>query len=153
MRRTPALLATAAVLAVLPASSAAAAPPEEFDVSIDYPAGVVCAFPLSLDASGKTKVIDRGDSTIVTGPRNVFTLTNDATGASTTQRLGGIFKDRSLGGGLTATVSTGRNLVLTSNAGAVLLVGRYEFTLDADGALVGRYEGKGQLVDLCARLS
>lgn len=152
MRRSVVPLA-AAVLAVLTAAPASAAPPEEFSDTGTYPAGTLCQFPLQIEFSGKSKVLERDGYVIITGPRNVLVLTNAATGASATVRLGGIFKDADLGGGRTATVATGRNFVGTRNAGLVLLVGRFEFTLDAGFNLIGDYEGRGQIIDLCAEVS
>jgi len=147
MRRLLAFLSVIG-FATIPATSAVAAPPDEFEGTGTYD----CGFPLEYVATGKFKAIEKGDYVILVGPRNVLEVENGETGETAIYRVGGIFKDVVNADGTTTTVSSGRNIILTPNASALLLIGRWEFTLDEEFNLVGGLTGSGEIIDLCEEL-
>ena len=151
--RRPAVLALALVAAVLPAApAAAAAPPVRSDFAVTFPAGLYCEFPLLVESTSKVKVVEREDSTVLTAANEVLTLTDLDSGASVGVRLGGTYRDSVLEGGGSLTVTTGRTLIATPTTGVTLLVGRFEATRGADGALLGGFVGSGRQVQLCDQL-
>jgi hypothetical protein len=158
MRQIPAI-ATGVLLvlsAALPtAATPAHGPPEPVSLVIDLPAGAACAFPVRIEAHGKTKTIALpGGRTIVTSPGLEATVTNLASPNNrVTLNVTGAFHQRILDNGNVETVSTGRSLLVDPEAGFVLARGRFSFVFDAGGTLVQPLTGKGKLTDVCELLT
>jgi hypothetical protein len=130
------------------------------DVSGTIPPEVVaqfpgaCSFPMQLDLSGKGKVITLPDGRrILTSPGLHVTVTNVDTGEQATFNITGTFHETTNPEtGEVTTVVTGRNLLFDPEAGIVLLSGNFSFVFDAEGNLIQSFEGKGQVIDVCALL-
>jgi hypothetical protein len=131
------------------------------DVSGTIPPEVVaqfpgaCSFPMQLDLSGKGKVITLPDGRrILTSPGLHVTVTNVDTGEQATFNITGTFHETTNPEtGEVTTVVTGRNLLFDPEAGVVLTIGQFTFVFDAEGNLIQPFEGKGQVIDVCALLA
>jgi hypothetical protein len=130
------------------------------DVSGTIPPEVVaqfpgaCSFPMQLDLSGKGKVITLPDGRrILTSPGLHVTVTNMDNGEQATFNITGTFHETTnLETGEVTTVVTGRNLLFDPEAGVVLTIGNFSFVFDDEGNLIQSFEGKGQVIDVCALL-
>lgn len=141
-------LALAMVVALPRATSAA--PPEPFDDT--FVVEDECAFPVLVEASGKTKFIDLpGERTLITAPKLRATLTNLETGKQVTRGITGAFHIRTLANGDTVYVFTGRNLLFGPDTDFVLTIGRFTARESAAGEF-SPLTGKGRVVDVCALL-
>jgi hypothetical protein len=128
-------------------TQAVAAPREEFEDSIVYD----CGFPLELEATGKLKAMEKKDYVLVVGQRNDFRFRNGETGESVTYRSGGVLQVVVNADGTTTIFSAGRNLILTGNASALFLVGRFNITLDEEFTR-GNSPGVKRVIDICDAL-
>ena len=131
------------------------------DVSGTIPPEVVaqffpghCSFPIQLELSGKGKVITLPDGRrILTSPGLHVTVTNVDNGEQATFNVTGTFHETTnLETGEVTTVVTGRNLLFDPEAGVVLTIGKITYVFDAEGNLIQAFEGKGQVIDVCALL-
>jgi hypothetical protein len=114
-----------------------------------------CDFPLQLDVSGKGKVITLPDGRrILTSPGLHVTATNlDTPENQATFNITGAFHETTNPeNGEVTTKVTGRNLLFDPEAGIVLTIGNFSFVFDAEGNLIQSFEGKGQVIDVCALL-
>ena len=153
-RRSRAVAATAAAALALCSAPAFAAPPEPIDQTIELDAGVVCAFPVELVLTGKTKTIELpGGRIIVTAPDQYATVTNLANGSSVTLNITGTFHVTTAANGDVVTVATGRNALLDPVAGFVLTEGDFTFAFDAAGNLIAPLSGTGRVTDICAMVA
>ncbi len=125
-------------------------PPE--DVAQFFPGH--CSFPIQLELSGKGKVITLPDGRrILTSPGLHVTVTNVETGEQATFNITGtLHETTNLETGEVTTVVTGRNLLFDPEAGVVLTIGNFTYVFDAEGNLIQPFEGKGQVIDVCALL-
>ena len=137
------------------ASAAQGRAPEDQDFTFVWDdASAICGFPVEVHASGKAKLILLpGGRATALSPALVATVTNLATGATTTLSITGAFHMTTQANGNMVTVVTGRNLLTDPIAGFVLAVGRFSFTFDSQGNLVEPLSGLGKLTDVCALLS
>jgi len=115
----------------------------------------ICGFPFLVGPTGKEKVLELpGGRTILIKPAGKVTLTNGNTGTTVTVNVTGPIQFNPLPDGGTEVVFLGHNIVGNPEAGfLVLLIGRFDFTSDAEGGIVQDLEGNGQRIDLCALLS
>ncbi len=113
-----------------------------------------CSFPIQLELSGKGKTIELPDGRrILTSPGLHVTVTNVETGEQATFNITGTFHETTnLETGEVTTVVTGRNLLFDPEAGVVLTIGNFTYVFDAEGNLIQPFEGKGQVIDVCALL-
>jgi hypothetical protein len=125
-------------------------PPE--DVAEFFPGH--CSFPIQLELSGKGKVITLPDGRrILTSPGLHVTVTNVETGEQATFNVTGTFHETTnLETDEVTTMVTGRNLLFDPEAGVVLTIGNFTYVHDAEGDLIQAFEGKGQVIDVCALL-
>ena len=114
-----------------------------------------CEFPVSIEATGKQKVIELpGGPTIFTFPGYFVTLTNvDDQTKQVTLNVTGSLHQTILENGDVVTVVTGRNLLGDPEAGFVLAEGRFSFVFDSEGNLIQPLTGEGQITDVCGLLS
>jgi hypothetical protein len=113
-----------------------------------------CSFPIQLELSGKGKVITLPDDRrILTSPGLDVIVTNMKTGEQATFTITGtLHETTNLETGEVTTVVTGRNLLFDPEAGVVLTIGEFTYVFDAKGNLIQAFEGKGQVIDVCALL-
>ncbi len=140
--------ALALAVALVAAKDVSAAPPEPVDDT--FTVEEVCAFPVTLEVSGKGKVIELpGDRVLGLSPDLRVTLTNEDDPANqVTYVITGAFHITTLADGTQVVVATGRNL-LFDPSGMFLTIGRFTFVPDT-GMLA---TGKGRMIDVCARLA
>src|SRR5215210_1490274 len=141
--------ALALTIALVAAKDVSAAPPEPVDET-PFTVEDVCAFPVTLEVSGKGKVIELpGDRLLGLSPGLRVTLTNEDDPANqVTYVITGAFHVTTLADGTQVVVATGRNL-LFDPSGMFLTIGRFTFVPDT-GMLA---TGKGRMIDVCARLA
>ncbi len=113
-----------------------------------------CSFPIQLELSGKGKAITLPDGRrIITSPGLHVTITNLDNGEQATFNITGTFHETTNPqNGEVTTRITGRNLLFDPEAGVVLTIGNFFFVFDAEGNLIQPFEGKGQVIDVCALL-
>ena len=118
-------------------------------------ASEICGFQFLVDPTGKLKTLELpGGRTILISPAASGTFTNGNTGTTVTLNLTGPIQFNPLPDGGTEVLFLGHNIVGNPEAGfLVLLIGRFDFTSDAEGGIVQDLEGNGQRIDLCALLS
>ena len=136
--------------------------PEDFTATIivdpedpEPPLPGHCSFPIQLDLSGKAKTIELPDgSAIMTSPGLFVTVTNlDTPENQVTLNITGTLHETTAENGDVTTRITGRNLPFDPEAGVNLTIGNFSFVFDAEGNLLQSFEGKGQVIDVCALLS
>ncbi len=155
MRFAHATLALAAV--TLTASGAAAAnqggAPAPLDVNVEFAAGEVCAFPVSMVFDGKLKVMSfSGDRTTAVWPGLRATFTNLADhGKSVTLRGSGTFHDTVQPDGSVLSVNTGHVYLIGGRFGASLYIGNFTTTLPAGGDYTDPV-GHFRLIDVCGMI-
>ena len=117
--------------------------------------GGSCDFPIRLVVSGKGKTITLPNgSRIITSPGLFVTVTNLATPENqTTLNITGTFHETTAANGDVTTRITGRNLPFDPVKGINLTIGNFSFVFDKNGNLLQSFEGKGQVIDVCALLS
>ena len=163
MKRAIVVLALSVILAltmaaptVLARSDNGTAPEDVEGTFIVNPGdpGGSCAFPLQLEVSGKGKTITLPDGRrILTSPGLHVTATNLDNGEQATFSITGAFHETTNPEtGEVTTKVTGRNLLFDPEAGVVLTIGNFSFVFDAEGNLIQSFEGKGQVIDVCALL-
>jgi len=150
-----------AVAAVLGCASSAAA-----DFTIDFPAGLACAFELRIDGSGGHQVerdfFDKNGNLVRSfsaGTGSALTFTNVGTGATlSTKSNGAVSQVTPNPDGSSTEVDTGHNILILfptdvpAGPSTTLYVGRVVFTVDSSGnfTLQGH---SGTATDICAALS
>jgi hypothetical protein len=164
------LLACTISAAIGCAAPAFAAPPIRIEPppqTLDFPAGVACAFPLQLELSGanfhfKEFVDGNGNPVraILAGKGSFMTFTNVDTDATFSARAYGFAAHRvyNLDGTITETV-TGHVVQILfptdvpAGPSTTLYVGRLVFTYDATtGATLNLQSFTGKSTDICAAL-
>jgi hypothetical protein len=143
-----------------------AAPPDEvtFDVDLDGEDDEddlpqVCDFPVLLELTGKSKVIELGGGrTIVTAPNLKVVATNLTEPANQVSlNITGAIHQKTLGDGSVKSVFTGRNLVLGTLDVPTFLdltIGHFTFVLAANGTtIVQELSGTGQRIKICDLLA
>lgn len=147
---------------VVGAGPVAAAPPTQSGkpgvlFEGDLPAGSTCSFEVHVLQTGKEKIINLPGERITTAsPGQKVTLTNNATGESTSYVITGSRHELTTNG-ITEVKVTGRNVALnfagkSSKPGIFLLVGNFNFALRGD-VEERLFSGAGQVTDVCAVLS
>jgi hypothetical protein len=133
-----------------PEDASGTIPPE--DVAQFFPGH--CSFPIQLELSGKGNVITLPDGRrILTSPGLHVTVTNMDNGEQATFNITGTFHETTNPeNGEVTTKVTGRNLLFDPEAGVVLTIGEFTYVFDAEGNLIQAFEGKGQVIDVCALL-
>jgi hypothetical protein len=137
------------------ASAAEGRKPDRLDDTFVWDdASAICGFPVEVHVSGKAKLIVLSrDRATALSPALEATVTNLATGATITLSITGAFHETTQANGDVVVLGTGRNLLTDPVAGFVLAVGRFSWTVDAQGNLVQPLSGIGQLTNVCALLS
>ncbi len=119
----------------------------------DYPGS--CAFPFSLEFSGKAKTIQLPNGGFIfTSPGLDVTKTNldKPENQATFNITGSVYQSTSENGDV-VTVMTGRNFAIDPVAGTTVVIGRFSFVFDAEGNLIQQQMGTGQRIDVCELLS
>ena len=144
------MVSARSVNGVAPEDVSGTIPPK--DVAKFFPGH--CSFPIQLELSGKGKTIELPDGRrILTSPGLFVTVTNVETGEQATLNITGTFHETTNPqNGEVTTVITGRNLLFDPEAGVVLTIGPFTYVFDAEGNLIQAFEGKGQVIDVCALL-
>ena len=133
--------------------------PEEYTVT--YGPEVIaqfpghCSFPMQLEVSGKTKMIEQGNGGVIfTSPGAFATVTNLANGEQATFNVTGSAHKSILENGNVETVMTGRNLALDPVAGTFVSMGRFTYVNNpTDTVNLVPVSGEGRMIDVCALLS
>ena len=114
-----------------------------------------CSFPMQLEVSGKTKMIEQGNGGVIfTSPGAFATVTNLANGEQATFNVTGSLHKSILENGNVETVMTGRNLALDPVAGTFVSMGRFTYVNDpTDTTNLVPVSGEGRMIDVCALLS
>ncbi|MGM0931056.1 MAG: hypothetical protein ACQEXN_15315 [Actinomycetota bacterium] len=156
--RIPTVLIAGLVATAGPVAAANAAPPS--DVSDSGTLSDFCTFPVEYTLTGKSKVITKPDGQrIITSPGQRITLS--ANGNTVSYVITGTRFERDVvaNGETTTEVEVkGRNILINSIAtserpGIFLVVGNFNFALDAAGDEVRVFDGRGQVTDVCEALS
>ena len=130
-------------------------PPIDVSGSSDFPAGVLCSFPVNVTGTGKFKeVILPGGRTKLSFPGHISTITNLA---SPTNQLtlhdGGSWHVTQTATGVVYKL-TGRNFWVGSQSGFVFATGNFTAVEDANGNELQPISGHGTLIsDVCAMIS
>jgi hypothetical protein len=149
------------IVAVLGAASSAIA-----DFTVDFPAGLACAFFLRIEGSGGNQImrefLDKNGNivrTLTTGTGSALTFTNVDTGATLSLRSNGAVMNVTINpDGSQTVVSTGHNILILfptdvpAGPTTTLYVGRVVFTIDSIGTFTLQ-QHSGQASDICASLS
>ena len=143
----------ALALALVAARGASAAPPEPINDA--FTVRGVCDFPVRFQVSGKAKVIELpGGRFISVNPGLRATLTNKK---EPTHRVSyvvtGAAHVTELPSGELFVVFTGRNLFFDPSYGIILTMGRFTEVIDPQTGESTPPEGKGRVIDVCARLA
>jgi hypothetical protein len=162
-RRRIALLLAIGLLFVLVPSAAAKQQAPSHNV-IEFGAGEVCAFPISIEdwswTRTKTVVRNGQEYTVIVGPA-LNLVTNLDTGAKTKVRTSGRVVIWEPGDGTQRTRATGRTLFYFfpgdknprgEGNGLYLAIGRARQTLDLGSNVVTRFHLSGRSRDICARI-
>lgn len=138
------------VVGVTPASSESNAP-EELDLVLHLGAGEVCAFPIDIHLTGKTKTIEQADDRLlVISPGQEIVVTNvDEPSNQVTLNITGSLHTTTEANGTLRTQASGRNALFDPIAGFVLAMGNFTYAFDANGNLIEPLNGKGRLLDIC----
>ncbi len=153
------ILVIAAVLAA--ASSAIAA-----DFTVDFPAGLACAFSLRIEGSGGHQILrgfldENGNivRTLTTGTGSALTFTNLNTDVTLSLSSNGAVTNVTKNpDGSETVVTTGHNILILfptdvpAGPTTTLYVGRVVFTIDSSGTFTLQ-EHRGEAIDICAALS
>lgn len=146
-----ALAAVAPPFAHLAPAQGRGGPPQPISDTFVVPANLTgCGFDIQLVDKGKEGFIDLpGGRFIVTSPALKVTATNlsDPT-HSVRLSITGAFHYTQQGQNLLLTL-TGRNLFITPETGAVLLIGRFTIVMDSNGNTVQPLSGNGQIISMC----
>jgi hypothetical protein len=123
------------------------------EVIAQYPGH--CSFPMQLEISGKTKMIEQGNGgVIITSPGAFATVTNLANGEQATFNITGSAHKSTLENGNVETVMTGRNFAIDPVSGTFVSMGRFSFVNDpTDTTNIVPVSGEGRMIDVCALLS
>jgi hypothetical protein len=128
--------------------------PEHFEDSFTIEG--ICSFPVQLELSGKSKVIELADGkSIIIAPGEFATFTNlDDPSKQEILGITGAFHQSVLANGDTEFIVTGRNLLLGFDPDAlfVVTVGNFSFVFDENFNLVQPVTGDGRVIDICALL-
>jgi hypothetical protein len=135
------------------------AAPQEYSVTYgpedlaQYPGH--CSFPMQLEISGKTKMIEQGNGgVIITSPGAFATVTNLANGEQATFNITGSAHKSTLENGNVETVMTGRNFAIDPVSGTFVSMGRFSFVNDpTDTTNIVPVSGEGRMIDVCALMS
>ena len=166
-RLIPALLVTGFLAAAGPVAAATAAPPSSANgvppskVSGGATLTNFCSFPVKYTVTGKAKAITKpnGDR-IFTSPGQRITLS--ANGKTVSYVITGSRFERDVvvkGEAITEVEVKGRNILInergvTETSGIFLVVGNFDFALNATGEERGfDPDGKGKVTDVCKALS
>jgi hypothetical protein len=145
-----------AVVLVLPRASSAAPPGDVDAEDVPLPG---CAFPVSADVSGKSKVMDLpSGQTLITSPDLRITLTNEVEQTNqVTYVITGSFLTTEQDDGNLLVEARGRNLIFGEGVGIFLTIGQFTFTgREADEGVIVAITpptGEGSLTDVCALLA
>ncbi len=148
------LAATLALaLALVTTRNVSAAPPEPVDFAFTDREG--CDFPVRVEVSGKTKLMELpGGRFISINPGLRATLTNKK---EPTHRVSysitGAAHVTELPSGELFVVFTGRNIFSDPSYGIILTTGRFTQVIDPQTGESTPPEGKGRVIDVCARLA
>jgi hypothetical protein len=140
------------------AAPAVAAPPEpitySFTVKTNSKFGH-CAFPVLVEATGKSKAIESPTGEVVGVSTNTkVTVTNlDDPTKTVTYSVNGTFHNSTDADGNVTTTATGSNLLTDPKAGVVITNGTFTFTFDKKGKLIQGLSGTGSITDVCAALA
>jgi hypothetical protein len=148
------VLGMAAVLALSKASLAAPVPVD----TQPFPVGGYCEFPVSVQLSGKTNVVELpGPDQLFTAPGQHTTLTNLQEPANrVTVNSAGPGRVTPLDDGGVLVVARGHNILYDPGEGIFLTIGYVRFTVAAGtdvGGDITILESHGRIVDLCQRLA
>jgi len=127
--------------------------PVEQPLTLDENVSALCGFPVLVALSGKQKVLELPNRTITTGPGLDITLVNGNTGRTVTLNITGAIRFDPLPNQHTDIVLTGRNLFGDFELGLLLLRGRFDFIVDANGNGVRPLQGNGHVTDVCALIA
>lgn len=158
-------VATAAALALLGSITAAGAAAAS-DFTLDFDAGLACAFPLRVEGTvGNTIVREFTDEnghvvrTLSTGTGSALTFTNLESQATVSLRSNGaVSRSTTLADGSTRTVTGGHNVLILfptdvpAGPSTVLYTGQTVYTVDPTGVFT-LLKASGTSRDLCAELS
>jgi hypothetical protein len=139
-------------LALVAARAASAAPPEPY--AFHFTDKESCDFPVRVQVRGKSKFTELpGGRFIAINPSTRVRLTNKE---EPTHRLSysitGAAHVTELPSGKWFVVYTGRNIFADPSYGILLTVGRFTTVLDPESGEETHPEGKGRVIDVCARL-
>ncbi|WP_394252747.1 hypothetical protein [Arthrobacter pityocampae] len=159
-RLIPAVLIAAFVASAGPVATASAAPPT--DAGGSGTLSGFCSFDVGYTVTGKSKTITKpSGERIITSPGQKVTLSANGTTVSYVITGSRRETDVTVGGEVITEVQVkGRNILVnpiatSENPGLFLVVGNFNYALDANGVEVRTFnvDGPGQVTDICQVLS
>jgi hypothetical protein len=156
------ILTILVIAAVLGATSSAIAA----DFTVDFPAGLACAFSLRIEGSGGNQIIrefldENGNIVriLTTGTGSALTFTNLDTGTTLSLRSNGAVTNvTNNADGSQTVVTMGHNILILfptdvpAGPTTTLYVGRVVFTIDSSGTFTLQ-QHRGEAIDICASLA
>lgn len=154
LRLTSALFLIAFVCGPAAEAALAQGPPQEITYFNEYDAGEACPFPVSIEVSGKEKVIFLpGGRITVASPGLSATFTNLNTGQQETLSIAGSIRVTFLENGDAELVFTGRNFLEGFDLPLpflALTVAKLSMTLDPAGNYVEQPSGSAKVINICS---
>ena len=153
MRRITIAAVSLVLLGAAAAAAPAAAQGPPVEVTDVFTVENVCAFPVLVEVTGKTKTIFLpGGRAIFTAPGQTATFTNlDDPSRRETVGITGAFHVTFLENGEVELVATGRNLLIDFDPvnPFIITIGRFSVGLDAVGNVTEPLSGHGRVIDVC----